>query len=262
MNTWLRARVSYHRLRRHIDWWLHPLAWACRSGDREQFPEVVAARSSPLKRAPEGAIAAYTQEKTHNLQLAAGKMDGLVIEPGQVFSFCRTVGKTTRRGGYLPALELLEGELRAEVGGGLCQLSNLLFLLAADINAEIVERHRHSFDLFRDVERTVPFGCGATVFYNYVDLQFRNTLPFAVLLSVDVQPSLLKAQVRAPRSLPLRVRIVETDHRFFRREGQVYRANRVWKEVEWLDNRPSTRELLIVNECEVLYPADDLVDGG
>jgi vancomycin resistance protein VanW len=191
--------------------------------------------------------------------LAAAKVNGAVIAPNQVFSFCRTVGKTTSSAGYLPALELIQGELRAEIGGGLCQLSNLLFLLALDINAEIVERHRHSFDLFRDVERTVPFGCGATVFYNYVDFQFRNTLPFAVLLNVRVDPEVLHAEARAMEPLPFDVRVYETDHRFFRRDGAVYRANRIWRQVRWHDGRHCEPELIAANECRVLYPADDLV---
>lgn len=260
MHRWFWLRVGYHRLRRQVDWRRHPLPWATRVGAAEQFPQVVAERDSPLRRAPNGAIAAYTEEKTHNLTLAARRIDGLALEPGEVFSFCRTVGSTTRRRGYRPALELIEGKLRAEIGGGLCQLSNLLFLLALDIHAEIVERHRHSYDLFRDIDRTVPFGCGATVFYNYVDLQFRNSLPFPVMVSVAVAAPVLRACVLAPQALPFQVRIVETDSRFFRRHGAVYRANRLWREVEYRDGRGLVRELLCENECRVMYPADDLVD--
>ncbi len=253
------AKVACHRLRRSVDWLLNPLPWATDRGSAADFPRVVAVRTSPLRRAPDGAIAAFTEEKANNLRLACARVNNLVLGPGEVFSFCRTVGKTTRRRGYLPALELIRGELRPEIGGGLCQLSNLLFLLALDINAEIVERHRHSFDLFRDTGRTVPFGCGATVFYSYVDLQFRNTLPFPVMLSTWVDPDVLRGEVRAARPLPFEVRIFETDHRFFRRGGDIYRANRIWKEVRRHDGRGSVAELVLENECKVMYPADVLV---
>src|SRR5207244_12406934 len=123
-----------------------------------------------------------------------------------------------RRGVDLPAMEMHDRKLRVEVGGGLCQLANLLFLLALDINAEILERHRHSFDLFPDVERSVPFGCGATVFYNYVDFQFQNTLPFAVMLAAQVEPPVLRAEIRAAQPLPFATKIIETAHRFLRRD--------------------------------------------
>ncbi len=259
MNAVFQAKVGCHRLRRHLHWRLHPLPWASGRGDPADFPAVAAARTSPLKRAPDGAIAAFTEEKTHNLRLACRQVDQLVIGPGEVFSFCRTVGRTTRSRGYLPALELIQGRLQPEIGGGLCQLSNLLFLLALDVGAEIVERHRHSYDLFRDVERSIPFGCGATVFYNYVDFQFRSALDAPIMLGAAVQHGLLTAEARAPSPLPFRVSIVETDHRFFRRGPDIFRANRVWREIRRDGSPDVERQLLLANECKVLYPADDLV---
>ena len=253
------ARVAAHRWRRVVEWQLHPLPWAVRRGEAAEYPVVVGRRTSPLQRAPDGVIAAYTEEKTQNLRLAAARVDGLAIGPGEVFSFCRIVGPTTRRRGYLPALEMHDGDMQAEVGGGLCQLANLLLLLAIDVNAEIVERHRHSYDLFRDIDRTVPFGCGATVFYNYVDFQFRNRLAMPLLLRVRVEPPLLVGEICAVAPLPFYTRLAETDHRFFREGGQVYRANRIWREIVWPDGR-SERELLFENCCRVRYPADDLVE--
>jgi vancomycin resistance protein VanW len=82
----------------------------------------------------------------------------------------------------LPALEFRDGETVTAVGGGLCQLANLLVLLGIEAGMEILERHRHSLDLFPDADRTAPFGCGATVFYNYVDLRLRNVMDFPLLL--------------------------------------------------------------------------------
>jgi vancomycin resistance protein VanW len=254
------ARAAYHRVRRYADWWLHPLPWATARGSEVDFPALAARRTSPLKRAPDGAIAACTAEKTVNLRLGCARVDGLLIGPDEVFSFSRRIGPTTRRRGYLPALEMHDGQIKPEVGGGLCQLANLLLLLAIDVNAEIVERHRHSYDLFRDAGRTVPFGCGATVFYNYVDFQFRNTLAVPLLLRASVEEPLLVAALHAPAPLPFRVRIAETDHHFFRRDGAIYRANRVWRDVERVADGHVERTLLFENCCRVRYAADDLVE--
>jgi vancomycin resistance protein VanW len=254
------ARAAYHRARRYADWLLHPRPWATTHGSMADFPALAAWRTSPLKRAPDGAITACTAEKTVNLRLGCARVDGLLIGPGEVFSFCRSIGPTTRSRGYLPALEMHDGAIKPEVGGGLCQLANLLLLLAIDVNAEIVERHRHSYDLFRDAGRTVPFGCGATVFYNYVDFQFRNTLDVPLLLRASVEEPLLVGALRAPAPLPFRVHIAETDHRFFRQYGDIYRANRVWRDVERLADGQVERTLLFENCCRVRYPADDLVE--
>ena len=254
------VRVALLRVRRRATEALQPQPVARRVSGGDRFPLVVAARTSPLKRSPDGPIAAFGEEKAHNLRLAAERIDGLVIAPGEVFSFCRSVGKTTRRRGYRPALELREGKLVAAVGGGLCQLANLLYLLALDLDVAVVERHHHSVDLFRDAGRTVPFGLGATVFYNYLDLRFRNTLPFPLRLGARVDPPLLVAEVRATRPLPFVVRLIETDHRFFRRGDAVYRTNRIWREIRPLTGSPLRLELLLVNESRVLYEAGDLVD--
>ena len=259
MNIPFGMRVGYHRFRRMLDWWLHPLPWATEHKNLKAFPLTLLEKTSPLQRAPDGAIATFTDEKTQNLRLACQQIDGLVLPPNSIFSFCRTVGKTTTKKGYLPALELHDGDMQPSVGGGLCQLSNLLLLLALEANAEIVERHRHSYDLFRDVERAVPFGCGATVFYNYVDFQFRNRLPFPVCIYATVTPPVLRASIHAEYPLPFRISIRETDHGFFRQHDQVYRKNCIWRHIEWLDGRVTERELLFNNVCRVLYPADDLV---
>lgn len=146
MNIPFGMRVTYHRLRRTVDWWQHPLPWAREWQDPAGFPLILTEKTSPLQRAPDGAIMAYTEEKTQNLRLACQHINGLLLPPNSVFSFCRLVGKTTGERGYLPALELHDGAMLPSVGGGLCQLSNLLLLTALEINAEIIERHRHSYD--------------------------------------------------------------------------------------------------------------------
>ncbi len=255
-------RIAVHRFRRTLEWRIHPMPWAAEQQSLDAFPLALVERASPLQRAPDGAIAAYTDEKINNLRLACRQIDGLALPPNSVFSFCRSVGNTVREKGYLPALELHDGVMQPSVGGGLCQLSNLLLLLALEINAEIVERHRHSFDLFRDVERSVPFGCGATVFYNYVDFQFRNCLPFPVCIHAAVTPPVLRASIHAACPLPFRISIQETDHGFFRRQGQIFRKNRIWRHIERADGRQEEPELLFENVCRVLYPADDLVTEG
>lgn len=251
-------RAFLRRTERRAHWLLHPQPWANQRGSAAAFPCIAAARESPLQRSDTGGLAAHTAEKTRNLELACARINGLVVGPDEVFSFCRIVGPTTHRRGYLPALEMHDGTMGACVGGGLCQLANLLFALAVAVNAEIVERHRHSLDLFPDTGRDVPFGFGATVFYNYVDFQFRNRLPFPILLETNVRHPVLAGAIRTPQDLPCRVRVVETDHAFYRRNGAVWRRNKVWREVTDASGA-ATRELLLDNDCRVLYPADHLV---
>ena len=120
--------------------------------------------------------------KEKNLAIAASRTNAIVIEPGETFSYHALVGWPTRLRGFRKGLELQNKELGSGIGGGCCALSNLLYLIALQSGMEIVERHRHGLDLFPDHGRTIPFGCGATVFFPYADLKFSNPHSFPVLI--------------------------------------------------------------------------------
>ena len=65
------------------------------------------------------------------------------------------------------------GSFQTGIGGGLCQLSNLIYWMTLHTPLTVTERYRHSFDVFPDSRRTQPFGSGATCSYNYLDLQIK-----------------------------------------------------------------------------------------
>jgi vancomycin resistance protein YoaR len=82
--------------------------------------------------------------KVQNLRIAAAAIDGLVVQPGETFSFWRAAGRATRARGYVIGRELRQGCMIPTVGGGLCQLTNALSRVAHQAGLEIVERHSHS----------------------------------------------------------------------------------------------------------------------
>lgn len=89
-------------------------------------------------------------------------------------SYWYLIGKPTAGKGYLPGMILRNGGYLAATGGGLCQLSNLIYWMTLHTPLTVVERHRHGYDVFPDANRTQPFGSGATCFYPYLDLMIRN----------------------------------------------------------------------------------------
>lgn len=112
--------------------------------------------------------------KIVNLKNAISELNNVTIHPGETFSFWKLVGKPSKRKGYLDGMILRNGTFKAGIGGGLCQLSNLIFWIASHTPLTVTERHRHSYDVFPDSNRTQPFGSGATCFYNYGDLMIKN----------------------------------------------------------------------------------------
>lgn len=139
---------------------------------------VLARVSSPLWPPLQGEKErALTAGKIHNLRRALRHIDGIEVAAGSLFSFWRQVGRATRARGFVKGRELREGCLIANVGGGLCQLSNALYEAAVSAGFEIVERHAHS----RMVAGSrAAAGRDATVFWNYVDLRFRSASAFRI----------------------------------------------------------------------------------
>jgi vancomycin resistance protein VanW len=184
--------------------------------------------------------------KERNVTLAASRIDRVILQPGETFSYHRLIGWPSWIRGFRNGLELRDGKMSSGLGGGCCQISNLLYLLALRAGLEIVERHRHALDLFPDHGRTVPFGCGATVFYNSADLKFRNPHPFPVLLHLRIVEGALHGEVRLTRDVDLQIEVYEKDHHF-RREGESwYRENRIWR-------KSTTKDGVVLKDEEVVH---------
>jgi len=194
------------------------------------------------------------ENKVVNLRLATATMDGVLIRPGETFSFWHLVGPTEARRGYLPGLVLRYGEAGVGVGGGVCALSNLLFWMALHTPLEVVERHHHSFDPFPDMLRVLPFGTGACVFYNYVDLRFYNPTDVTFHLHTWVTDEHLRGAIYADQEWPVTYRIRERNHRFVKQGGQTFRENEVWRlHMDRATGEPIREEQLMHNFCEVKY---------
>lgn len=136
--------------------------------------------------------------KLQNLQLAIAQLQGLVLHPGQIFSFWHCVGQPSDKKGYQKSRSIVQGQVVAETGGGLCQLSGLLYLLALKAGLTITERHAHSLDIYQETERFAPLGSDATVAFGYKDLRFINTLPHPIQLQFHVSPQLLSGGIASP----------------------------------------------------------------
>jgi vancomycin resistance protein YoaR len=130
--------------------------------------------------------------KVQNLRIAAAAIDGIVLQPGEMFSFWLALGRPSRWNGYVIGRELRGGCMIPSIGGGICQLTNALSRVAHEAGLEIVERHSHTVHppgFFID-ETT-----DATVFWNYIDLRFRaSTL---VRIGVSLTESTLVVRLDA-----------------------------------------------------------------
>lgn len=194
------------------------------------------------------------QNKVTNLRLAISRIDGVVIRPGEKFSIWRLVGRPSARKGYLEGLVLHDGQIHKGVGGGLCQLGNLLYWMALHTDLDVTQRWRHSFDVFPDVNRTIPFACGATLAYNYIDLELTNNTQDTYAIHLWQDETHLNGEIRCDRDIPYQFEVFETDHAIVHQWwGGFTRHNRIWKRRTHQPTGESEEFLVAENHAIMMY---------
>jgi vancomycin resistance protein YoaR len=111
--------------------------------------------------------------RIHNIKLASSKFNGVLISPGETFSFNKTLGDVSKVTGYQPAYIIKDGQTILGDGGGVCQVSTTLFRAALNTGLPIIERRSHSYRVSY-YEQSFPPGLDATVFDPTTDLKIKN----------------------------------------------------------------------------------------
>ncbi|MCL6458097.1 MAG: VanW family protein [Gorillibacterium sp.] len=247
------VRVSQLQLTRSIiDRW--PRTRFARHRSVQTLPCTCKRHQSLLRRKLGTSDPILQENKITNLRIAMRQMDGIIIRPGETFSFWQAVGKPTAKKGYIEGLLLSHGEVMTGVGGGICQLANMLFWLALHTPLTIAERHHHSFDPFPDDGRVLPFGSGASVFFNYIDLRFFNNTNRSFQFRIGLTDKHLKGSVHCDEEWPYTYHVQEKNHCFLKQAGINYRQNEIWQTK--IDRRTGSiigEQLLIKNFSEVRY---------
>jgi len=123
--------------------------------------------------------------RIHNIALASAKLNGLLIAPGEIFSFNQNLGDVSEATGFKPAYIIKEGRTVLGDGGGVCQVSTTLFRAALNAGLPIVERRAHAYRVAYYEQRS-SVGLDATVFDPTADLKFQNDTPAYILIQTSV----------------------------------------------------------------------------
>jgi len=221
----------------------------------EELPNIVKSHSSILIRKLVGVDIKLQENKVTNIMLACNKINGIVIYPGETFSYWSTVGPVGKKYGYKEGLIIGRGMgLTSGYGGGLCQMANMIHWLVLNSPLLVTELHHHSDALFPDERRRVPFGTGTSVCYNNLDYRFKNNTDQAVQILVWVSDGELCGELRSEREFPCRYKLVEENHHFQKEGDKYFRISQVYRIViDRLTNEELYKELILDNHSEVLY---------
>ncbi len=222
--------------------------------ERKPFmPNILARHSSLLYRKLGETDRQLQINKVHNLKLAIEKLNGLVIPPGKTFSLWHHLGTTNKANGYIEGLILSNGVPAKGIGGGLCQLSNFLFWIFLHADIKIIERYHHSVDAFPDSGRTLPFGSGATILCNFVDLKIKNISSNPLQIKLWLTDNCLKGQLLSDTPSKKKFHIKEKNHFFIENQGQYFRSNEIHRETR-IQGRKVGEEEITKNFAPVKYP--------
>ncbi|EHL08296.1 VanW-like protein [Desulfitobacterium hafniense DP7] len=197
----------------------------------------------------------YQENKVFNLRLAAEPVNGLLIRPGETFSFWQRVRYAEKNERYKDGLCVVNDELVTVPGGGLCHLSNLLFWLFLHTPLTIVERHAHEIKDFPSPDEDEPDGVDATIHEGWLDLKVKNdtNLTFQIELSID--GPYIYGRIFMDQAKGYSYEVVNRDKRFLQKEGKIFERVSVCRQV--IDNKSKqviSENLLYTDVFEIGYP--------
>ena len=227
----------------------------------EQLLPVSVYKHTSLIRRRLGNVDLQLQEnKAVNLSIAAPKVNKIVIKPGETFSFWQLVGVPSAKNGYKTGLTIAHGQPSRDVGGGMCQFTNLIHWMVLHSPLTIAEHHHHDgVDLFPDFNRQVPFGTGTSILYNYKDYRFTNNTDQTFQLVTYTDEEYLHGELRCEKPLNEAYHIKAENEYFSREDGVVYRNGEIYRSVvDKITGNTIDKKLIKTNHAKVMYDTGNL----
>lgn len=226
----------------------------------ETLPVKVYSHRSLIRRRLGNVDMTLQENKAVNLSISAPKVNGIIIEPGEEFSFWHLVGRVNEKNGYKTGLTIKSGVPSSDIGGGMCQFTNLIHWLVLHSPLTITEHHHHDgVDLFPDFGRVVPFGTGTSILYNYKDYRFKNNTSYTFQLLIATDEEYLNGSLLCDSVLPENYHIYVEDEFFSRENGTVYRNNKIYRRtVDVKTGNTINTELIKTNHAKVMYDTSSL----
>ncbi|MHA7175560.1 VanW family protein [Arthrobacter sp. Sr24] len=225
------------------------------SQDQQDLPVVIYKHNSLIRRKLGDVDLLLQENKAVSLGLAAPHIDGILIKPGETFSFWHLVGHCSEKKGYKTGMTVSSNGPDSGIGGGLCQFTNLLHWMVLHSPLEIVEHHHHgAIDLFPDFNRQIPFGTGTSIVYNYLDYRVHNPTQSTFQFRISLTAEYLRGELRATEPLSVKFHVKESESYFQEVGDEVYRRNLVHRSVR--DKRTGNQianDLIVESNAKVLY---------
>lgn len=221
------------------------------------LPNLVFEYASKVIKTGPGIDPVLQENKAVNIRLACAQLDGLILHPGELFSFWHTVGKVSKRKGYKDGRVIEQNKVVPGMGGGLCNLGNTVNLLFLHSPLELVEFNTHSDALACDIDHRQPLATGTSIYYNYIDYRVRNNTDQDIQLHVWVEDGQLCGELRSVHAFNESFELTEDDHHFRREGDKIFRVSKIYRDtIDKATGEVKAHDLIWDNHSEVMFPYD------
>lgn len=219
------------------------------------FPHVLVESHSLLYNPDTGFDMKYQENKVSNLKLASKCLHKLVIYPGETFSLLKTIQYADRDTPYLEGLTLINGNLTTVKGGGMCQISNLLFWMFLHSPLTLLERHGHKIKEFPDPKGDALIGVDATITEGWLDLKVKNETSEAFQIQISFTEDTMVGILASHLPQQYDYRIQNANLIYFKEPEGIFQEVDVCKEkISLASNTLISSFLLYKNRCQIAYP--------
>lgn len=219
--------------------------------------------SCPMYNRETGFDMVYQDNKVFNLTLAAKTLNKLVIRPGETFSFWKTVRYADKDTPYKDGLVVSNGTLQTLPGGGLCQMSNLLFWIFLHTPLTIVERHGHKIKDFPEPPSDAPIGVDATVSEGWLDLKVKNDTACTFQIAISFYSDNICGSILTDIEPTIDYQIANGRTFYYRDNGKIFEEVDVIQNLVSIKSKECTStKMLYRNRCEIGYqlPEETIVN--
>ncbi len=224
------------------------------------LPNVVFETSALMVNENSGFDIQFQYNKVHNLKLAAKTMDKLVIAPNETFSFFWLTRYADRHTPYKDGLNFVNGKIVGSYGGGLCQLSNMLFWMFLHTPMTIIERHGHAVESFPSTTEDLPFGTDATISEGWLDLKVRNGTNHSFQVVILFDGKYMYGKILSQKPVHTNYTVFNSSVSYIKRNEIIYQISVVCREEVNQETGEHTKRELYTNQCEIAYPLPDNIE--
>ena len=221
------------------------------------LPNTVFETSSLMLNENSGFDMKYQINKVHNLKLAAKTINKVIIEPKETFSFWQLVRWADRYEKYKDGLNLVNGKIVGSYGGGLCQLSNMLFWLFLHTPLTIVERHGHAVESFPSTTEDLPCGTDATINEGWLDLKIRNETDNTFQIEVSFDERFMYGRILSQNPVNTEYTVFNSSVSYIKQDGRLFQIAHVCRAEKDKKSDIQVSKELYINRCEIGYELPD-----